>query len=102
MVVLNVTFYMKEGKKAADLLNELESGGFAPYSRTEQGNICYRYFYPADGENILFLLEKWDNADVLKAHMHTENFARMGEVTNKYAENTELKIYNSDGDVPRL
>lgn len=96
MIILNVTYTMKEGKKAADFLHELETSGLAPYCRKESGNICYRYFYPADGENLLFLLEKWADEEALAAHGKTENFAKIGELKTTFVESTEIRKFTVD------
>ncbi len=95
MIVLNVTYTMKEGKMAADFLNELESTGLAPFCRQEKGNYCYRYFCPADGENILFLLERWEDEDCLTAHTKTENFAKIGQVKENYVEHVDIQKYQA-------
>lgn len=93
MIVLNVTYTMQDGKKAEDFLKELENQGLAPYCRSEPGNICYRYFFPADGENLLFLLEKWTDESALASHGKTENFARIGELKTIFVESTEVRKF---------
>ena len=93
MIVVNVTYKMKEGVKPSDFVNALEENGLAPYCRQEEGNICYRYFYPADGKNEVFLLEKWENMELATAHSKNENFEKIGQVKAKYVENTDIKIY---------
>ncbi len=93
MVVLNVMYTMKEGKRAEDFLDKLENLGLAPYCRKERGNICYRYFLPADEENQLFLLEKWENKEALTAHGRTDNFARIGEIKSDFVESVEVQKF---------
>ena len=96
MIILNVTYTMKEGKKAADFQHELETSGLAPYCRKESGNICYRYYFPADGENLLFLLEKWADEEALTAHGKTENFAKIGELKTTFVESAEIRKFTVD------
>ena len=96
MVILNVIYTMKEGKKAADFWNELEETGLAPYCRTEKGNHRYQYFSPCNGENTLFLLENWEDDECLAAHMATENFAKIGAVKEKYVESVDLKKFYTE------
>ncbi len=90
MIVLNVMYTMKEGVQPSDFLKALEDTGLAPYCRHEKGNICYDYFYPADGSSRLLLLEKWENAESLDAHAKTENFKKIGQAKEKYVENTDI------------
>ena len=90
MIILNVTYQMKQGISPADFVNALEESGLAPFCRQEKGNHSYRYFYPADGESQVLLLEKWDDEAALNVHMETENFAAISQVTERYAEDMEL------------
>ena len=89
MIIVNVTYTMKEGVRAADFLNELENTGLAPYCRTERGNHCYKYHYMDD--KYLYLLEKWDDEECLTAHMATENFAKISRLTEQYAADMDLR-----------
>ena len=93
MIVLNVTYELKENVSPADFVIELEENGLAPYCRQEKGNICYSYFYPADGSSQVLLLEKWEDEESLTAHAQTENFARIGQVKNQYVESTDIQKY---------
>lgn len=93
MIVLNVTYELKENVSPADFVNALEENGLAPYCRQEKGNICYSYFYPADGSSQVLLLERWEDEECLAAHAQTENFARIGRIKNQYVENTEIRKY---------
>ena len=93
MITLNVTYTMKDGCEATAFLNELESSGLARYCRQEKGNHSYRYFLPADGENKLFLLEKWEDEECLNAHMQTDNFRNIGQVKGKYVESTDIQKF---------
>lgn len=94
MIVLNVTYELKENVSPADFVNALEENGLAPYCRQEKGNICYSYFYPADGSSQVLLLEKWEDEESLTAHAQTENFARIGRIKNQYVLNTEIHKYS--------
>ena len=93
MIILNVTYQMKQGISPADFVNALEEGGLAPFCRQEKGNYSYRYFYPADGGDQVLLLEKWENEECLTAHTKTVNFAKIGHVKNQYVESTDIRKY---------
>ena len=93
MIILNVTYQMKQGISPADFVNALEESGLAPFCRQEKGNYSYRYFYPADGGDQVLLLEKWENEECLTAHTKTENFAKIGQVKNQYVESTDIRKY---------
>ena len=89
MIIVCVTYTMREGVRAADFLNELESAGLAPYCRKEKGNHCYRYHCGDDRH--LYLLEKWDDEACLSAHMATENFAEISRLTERYTVDMDLR-----------
>lgn len=81
MIVLNVTYKCSPEKRAA-FLEKLNEEGLAAACRAEAGNIKYDYYLPADGSDELLLVEKWQNAEALKAHAAEPHFARIGEVKN--------------------
>lgn len=95
MIIVSVTYTMKQGRQASDFLRELEDSGFAPYCRTENGNSLYQYYCPADGSNRLYLLEKWKDEGCLKTHMATENFAKISRLTDVYAENMDMRTVDT-------
>ena len=57
MIVLNVTYMCKRGKREA-FLKLITAEGIDAASRADEGNIQYDYFIPTDGSDDLFLLEK--------------------------------------------
>lgn len=93
MIVLNLTYTMKEGKTAADFVRQMEENNFAPLSRADAGNHCFRFFFPADGENQVFLLEKWENDELLAAHKETEHFSKIMELESDYVANLDVQVY---------
>ena len=95
MIVLNVMYTLKEGIKGSDFVRALEDQGLAPYVRKEKGNICYDYFYPADGSPVVLLLERWEDAESLKAHSENENFRKIGLLKDDYVKDTEIKKFTT-------
>lgn len=90
MIIVNVTYTMKEGKTADEFLSELEYSGFAEHCRKEPGNRAYQYHCSADDSKHLYLLEKWEDEAALKTHMETENFAAISQMTERYALDMDL------------
>ena len=85
MIVLNVTYKCTAEKRSA-FLEKLNEEGLAAACRAEAGNIKYDYYLPENGSGELLLIEKWKDADALKAHMKEPHFARIGEVKNEIGE----------------
>ena len=90
MIVLNVTFHVKPGMRDA-YYEELKP--FGEYFRKEKGNHCYSYFASCEDPDVLFLLEKWEDRDALRAHSHTEVFASLAPINEKYTTDIQLKRY---------
>ena len=92
MIVINVTYKCKPDMKE-EFLERIMAEGIDTASRAEAGNIKYDYYFPADGSDELFLLEKWQDADVLAEHGRQEHFARLGQIKAEYVEDTVIERY---------
>ena len=82
MIVLNVTYKCSPEKREA-FLKKLNEEGLAAACRAEAGNIKYDYYLPENGSDELLLVEKWKDAEALKAHAAEPHFARIGAVKNE-------------------
>ena len=89
MIVLNVTYKCTPEKREA-FLGRLNAEGLAAACRAEEGNIKYDYYLPENGSGELLLVEKWKDAEALKAHMAEPHFARIGEVKNEIGIETAI------------
>lgn len=54
--------------------------GIDRLSRQEEGNRKYDFFWNAEDENDLCLLEIWDSVEAHKAHTQTEHFRKLTEL----------------------
>ena len=95
MEVLNVTYHCKEGMRE-EFLGTIIAEGIDKKCRAENGNIKYDYYFAADDENELFLVEKWENADVLAVHMQQDHFKRLGELKEQFVEDTEIMRFHME------
>ena len=91
MVVLNVTYFCKEGKRD-DFLKALLEEGLDKKCQADPGNITYDYYLPAVEDNTLLLVEKWENKELMMQHGKTPHMARIGELKAEYVERTQLEI----------
>lgn len=92
MIVLNVTYKCKAGKRSA-FLETIKSEGIDVASRAEAGNIKYDYYLSDADANELFLLEKWQDADALAEHGTQAHFKRLGELKADFVEDTVIEKY---------
>ena len=92
MIVLNVTYKCKPGMREAFLERILQEG-IDIACRLEQGNIKYDYYLPVDGGDELLLVEKWQDADALKAHGSMPHFLRLGALKAEYVNETVIEKF---------
>ena len=92
MIILHVTYTAKPGEgMARKFVEELEQGP-ALKVRAEKGNICYDYYFNADDSKVV-LLEKWENEDVLAAHMEMPHMAEIRSIKSKYIADQLLEKF---------
>ena len=95
MIQLHVTYTMKPGVTPKDFFEALNAAGIPEKCQQEKGNISYNYFYLADNPDQLFLLEIWENDEVLTAHQQTSHFQQIPSIKEKYVDHTDLQRYET-------
>lgn len=95
MIQLHVTYTMKSGIEPKAFLAALNTAHIPEKCRQEAGNIGYTYFFPADNDHQLFLLEIWKDKDSLKAHQQTPHFQQMPAVKELYVSETDCVRYDT-------
>lgn len=89
---LNVTYTLKEGTREQFYL-ELIKKGIITKSREEAGNMKYQYFFPAEEENQIFLMETWENAISQEEHIKTPHYQELQFLKAEYVTNVEIEKY---------
>ena len=73
-------------------------GDFAP----EEGNLVYRYYYPADDPECVLLVDRWRDQAALDAHHASPMMARIVEFRDKYNLHMRVERFadlaGDDGD----
>ncbi len=92
MIVLNVTYKCKPGKRGA-FLEAILREGIDIACRMEAGNIKYDYYLPLEGADELLLVEKWRSAEALSAHGKMPHFLRLGELKAAYVNETVIEKF---------
>ena len=93
MLVLHVTYEVKEGKREA-FLEKLAELKVAEKSRAEAGNVDYTYYLPIDGSNTMFLAEVWESAEAQAVHTTAEHFKALAAIKDEYVDRTILLRYD--------
>ena len=94
MIVLNVTYQCKPGKRD-DFLKTIITEGIGAASRAETGNIKYDYYLPVDGSNELLLVEKWKDADAIAEHGKQPHYARLKALKADYVIDTVIERFET-------
>ena len=92
VIVLNVTYRCENGMREA-FLDKIKAEGIDLGSRNEEGNICYEYFFSTSTSDVLFLLEKWKDAEAVEFHKKQPHFLRLGELKSEFVEETTIEKY---------
>ena len=92
MIVLNVTYKCKAGKRN-DFLETIKREGIDASSRAEVGNIKYDYYLSDAYVDELFLLEKWQDAEAVAEHGKQAHFKKLGELKADFVEDTVIERY---------
>ncbi|MBP3240504.1 MAG: antibiotic biosynthesis monooxygenase [Oribacterium sp.] len=94
MKILNVTYKCKTGKREA-FLEAIQKEGIDSASRSEAGNMKYEYYFSADNNDELFLVEKWKDADAITFHFSQAHFKRLGELKAEFVLDTIIEKYDA-------
>ena len=89
MLTWNVTFHTRPGRREA-FYRAVCDLGVPALSRSEQGNRGYDYYFSAEDENALLLVETWESPEDQAAHARTEVFAKLQELKARECENVTV------------
>ena len=68
-----------------------EAAGVIEASRNDAGNVKYDYYFSAERENEILLVEKWETREHLQAHCTMPQMATLAKLKEKYNIQTELE-----------
>ena len=92
MIVLNVTYKCKSGKRNS-FLETIQKEGIDEASRAEEGNIKYEYYLPVADSDEVLLVEKWQSADAITQHGQQPHYKRLGELKADYVVDTIIERF---------
>jgi len=94
MIIVTATITGKPGKRDELIFR---SQDVIKSTRLEQGNISYELLANTEDDDVLLMFEKWENKEVLDAHMQTEHFKAFGAaIEDLMAKELEITIYSAD------
>ena len=95
MIILHVTYTTKPGE-AENFIRAIENAGIDKATRAENGCLQYDYFYAAQAENQILLVERWADAEALKAHTCAEHFKQLGSMKDHFVQETAIVKYSGE------
>ena len=88
-LMLYVRYMAKDGCRET-FVRELVEVGILTLIREEPGCLAYDYYFSAQDENELLLIERWESAAHQRVHMEQPHMARLREIKDKYIADTRL------------
>lgn len=92
-ILVTVRYTVKDGKRE-EFYRHIVEQSIDTASREEAGNRKYDYYYPADSESDLCLLELWDSREAQKIHGTTSHYQKLAALKAEYVTNAEIQIYD--------
>lgn len=93
MILLLVKYSMKPDSAEA-FLSEVKAAGISEMTRHEEGNIKYEFYYPADKEDTILLLEQWIDFSKVEAHRAMDHVKTLIGLKEKYVLATDIQRFD--------
>jgi len=91
MLLVTAKITAKPGQRDKIIEN---SNDLVETTRKEPGCMNYDLYSSTEDENILMVLEKWENKEALDTHTETDHFQAFGQaIEDMVAEEMEVTIY---------
>ena len=94
-IVINIR-YSGENGSAKAFAKEMTESGTVSKIRAEEGNERYEYFYPAEDDENVLLIDKWNSQEAIDIHHHSPMMAEIAALREKYNLHMTVERYVSD------
>ena len=98
MISVNI-YYKGENGNAKRFAEEMEKSKIAARIREEEGNLGYEYFFPANDEETVLLIDKWENQNAIDEHHASPMMAQIAILREKYDLTMKVERFLSE-DMP--
>lgn len=85
MLTLYVKYTAKHGCRES-YVRAIVSEGILTAIRNEPGCLAYDYYFSAQDENVVLLIEKWESEEHQRVHMTQPHMARLKELKAQYID----------------
>ena len=91
MINMLVTYTAKDSETRQAFYDEVVAAGCAEATRAEEGNFRYEFFFSAEKDNVVLLVEKWADEAVLKNHYDQPHLKKLVEIKEKHGVVTSIE-----------
>lgn len=88
-LILYVKYQAKPGCRET-FVRQIVEKGILTAIRQEPGCLAYDYYFSAQDENVVLLIERWESAEHQRIHMQQPHMTRLREIKDKYIAATKL------------
>ena len=88
-VKLQVTYTAKPDCREA-FVRKIVTQGILTAIRNEEGCLAYDYYFSAQDENTVLLLEHWESEAHLRAHLAQPHMTALRKIKEEFIETTRL------------
>ena len=88
-------YYTGTNGAARKFVEEMEQSGTAAKIRAEEGNLKYRYFFPADDPETVLLIDSWASQEALDIHHASPMMTALAALRDKYDLHMQAERYVS-------
>ena len=88
-VKLHVTYTAKSGCREA-FVRRIVTEGILTAIRAEEGCLGYDYYFSAQDEDVVLLVERWESEAHVRVHLTQPHMAQLRKIKEEYIETTRL------------
>ena len=96
MSILMNLYYTGTDGGARAFVQEMEDSGTANLIRAEAGNERYAYFFPADDQETVLLIDIWEDQAALDRHHASPMMEMVAKLREKYGLRMRAERYVTD------
>ena len=86
---LYVVYHAKPGGRELFVRTLVEQGVLTAI-RNEPGCLAYDYYFSAQEENVVLLIEQWETEEHQRVHMQQPHMTRLRELKAQYIDDTSM------------
>ena len=91
-ITINIYYTGKNGAARA-FACEMTESGIVDEIRREDGNERYEYFYPAEDNETVLLIDRWRDKEALYHHHNSPIMAKIAKMREKYDLHMSVERY---------